>query len=165
MIMEMFSELLTLCEEIHWSNYGAIKLLLWHLELLVSRVVVQQFVQTDDKETSKVHVTIPLWGDPTCHWWISSQRNSNTEDGSIRWCHNAPMDSPYKGPVNWGSNVFFNCSQQNVEQKVKLPGIWNALILMWHNDIVMTHMMKLMWGIKSLVRAHDISSALKKNMM
>ena len=42
------------------EHYGDVKWPLWHLELLVNQVFVQQFVQTDNKETWKVPIMFPL---------------------------------------------------------------------------------------------------------
>ena len=52
------------------NHYDDVQWPSWGLELPVNRVFVQQFVQTDNKETSKVHVTVPLWGEFTGHRWI-----------------------------------------------------------------------------------------------
>ena len=41
-----------------------------HLELPVNRLFVYQFVETINKETSKVHVTVPFWGESTDDRWI-----------------------------------------------------------------------------------------------
>ena len=43
-------------------RYGDVKWPSWRIELPVYRVFVQQCVQTNNKETSKAHVTVPLWG-------------------------------------------------------------------------------------------------------
>ena len=52
------------------SKYITVKWPSWHLELSVNQVFVQLFVQTNNKETSKVHITGPLWGESTGDQWI-----------------------------------------------------------------------------------------------
>ena len=44
-------------------HYCNVKWPSWHLELPTNRMFVQQFFQIANKEISKVHVTVPLWGD------------------------------------------------------------------------------------------------------
>ena len=58
---------------LHWKCvvtwcYSYVQWPSYHLKLLVSWVFVQQFVQTVNKETSKVCITLPFWGERT-HWW------------------------------------------------------------------------------------------------
>ena len=48
---------------------------------------VQQFVLADNNETSKVRVTVALWGESTDDRWFPAQRESNTENVSIWWRH------------------------------------------------------------------------------
>ena len=55
-------------------HYDDVKWPSWRFELLASRVFVQQFVETDNKETSKVCVTVPLWREYTCHRWIPCKK-------------------------------------------------------------------------------------------
>ena len=50
------------------SHYSDVKWLSWHLELPVNRVLIQQYVQTNNKETTQVRVTVPLWGGSTGDW-------------------------------------------------------------------------------------------------
>ena len=54
---------------------------------------VQQFVLADNNETSKVRVTVHLWGESTGDRWFPIQRESNTENVSIRWRHNVKVTS------------------------------------------------------------------------
>ena len=44
-------------------HYCNVKWPSWHLELPTNRMFVQQFFQIANKEISKVHITVPLWGD------------------------------------------------------------------------------------------------------
>ena len=44
-------------------GYGDVKWPSWRLESLASQMFVQQFVQTVNKEISKVRVTVHLWGE------------------------------------------------------------------------------------------------------
>ena len=53
-----------------------------------NRVFVRQFDQTDNKETSKVRLTVPLWGKSTGGRWNPWERDSNVENVSIWWRHN-----------------------------------------------------------------------------
>ena len=59
--------------DISWSSihYGDVNRPSRRLELPINRVFVQQFVQADNKVTSKVRVTAPLWGEFTGGRWIS----------------------------------------------------------------------------------------------
>ena len=51
-------------------HYSDVKWPSWTLKLLVNQVFVQQFVQTNNKETSQLCVTVPLWRESTSNWWI-----------------------------------------------------------------------------------------------
>ena len=61
----------------------------WLLELPVNWVFVKQLVQTDNKETSKVYITVPLLGEPPVTGGFPTQRHSNVENISTWWRHNA----------------------------------------------------------------------------
>ena len=39
------------------------------------------------KKLSKLCITVPLWGESTCHQWIPLQRDSNIESIYLSWCH------------------------------------------------------------------------------
>ena len=43
----------------------------------------ERFVQTNNKETPKVFLTAPLWGESTGHRWFPAQMDSNAEKFSI----------------------------------------------------------------------------------
>ena len=77
------------------SHYGDIKWPSWHLKLPISRVFVQQFVHTDNKEPSKVCVIVPLWGEPPVTGGFPAQRGQQHRKFSI-WCrHNAGVELKY----------------------------------------------------------------------
>ena len=57
--------LITECYCFSWPHNGDVKWPSWRLELPVNRLFIQEFVQTNNKEASKVRVTVPLWGEYT----------------------------------------------------------------------------------------------------
>ena len=50
-----------------------------------------EFVQQFNNETSKVRVTVHLWGESTGDWWFPAQRERNRENVSIWWRHNVKL--------------------------------------------------------------------------
>ena len=54
-----------------------------------NRQLVQRFVQANMKETSKLHITEPLWGEPPVTGGIPSKRVNNVENISMAWRHHA----------------------------------------------------------------------------
>ena len=65
----------------HAVSYNTIRLPLQRCKMTVmaSPIASQQFVQTDNKETSKVCITVLLWGDSTSDWWIPCTK------GTVTW--------------------------------------------------------------------------------
>ena len=61
------------------GHHGDVKWPSCRRQLPFSRAFVQQFVQTDNKETSKVRVTVPLWGDSP-HKWTVTRKTFPFED-------------------------------------------------------------------------------------
>ena len=51
-------------------HYADVKRPSWRLELPVNRVFIERIVQTNNKETSKVRVTVPLRGEFTDDRWF-----------------------------------------------------------------------------------------------
>ena len=69
-------------------HYSDVKCLPWRLELLLNGEFAQPFVHTVNKETSKVRVTVPLWVKPPVTGGFPAQKDSNSKNISIWWCHN-----------------------------------------------------------------------------
>ena len=53
-----------------WRHYSDVTWALWHLISPDTQELVQQIVQANIKETSKVCITGPLWRESTGDWWI-----------------------------------------------------------------------------------------------
>ena len=74
-------------------HYGNVKWPAWRLEFPLNPVCVQHFVQTTYKETSKVHVTVPFWGEYTSDRWIPHTKGTVMwkmfpfDDGHNDWLH------------------------------------------------------------------------------
>ena len=51
--------------------------------LSMTLVIVEKYVQTNNKETQKLHITGPLWRKSTGSQWFHSQRASNAENASM----------------------------------------------------------------------------------
>ena len=73
------------------SHYGDVKWSSWRLELPVHRVCSRVFFLADNNETSKIRVTVHLWGESTGDRWFPAQRESNTENVSIWWRNNVKV--------------------------------------------------------------------------
>ena len=85
-----YAELRSWHSQSNRQNYCDVKWPSWSLELPVNRMFVQHFVWTDKKETSKVHVTVPVRG---IHQWL--------------------VDSPHKGTVTWNTFPFDDIIMNN----------------------------------------------------
>ena len=77
-------------------HYGDVKWPSRRLELLVNRVFVQHFVQADNNETSKVLVTVLLWGESTGHRWIPHIKRQLRGNGIISWVYQRDKRSIFR---------------------------------------------------------------------
>ena len=69
--------------------------------------------------TSKVRVTVPLWGECTGDRWIPAQRDSNAEKNSIWWRHNDGVSTHTQ--LDYWFNSFFSLT---TEKNTKAPQYW-----------------------------------------
>ena len=95
---------------------------------------VQQFVQTNNKETSKVGVIVPLWGKSTSDWWIPCTKGQSRG----KYCH--LMTPQYLMILNLNFQFVMTCwrlwaTHLITSAMVTSEKAWvmnNAWNLLWH---------------------------------
>ena len=106
------------------------------IELPVNRVFVKHFVQTDNKEISKVRVYCPLCvGNVPVPDGFPAQRDSNAENVSIWWRHNVYMQLCCT-LLCWGSSICAQWFQVMYRQVSDISGTLVGNQIIDHSNVV-----------------------------